>query len=224
MQEITYAGHNRLVAVGDDGIRIEAEAAYVIDASGQQAISAAATACAEPNPSSNFGSVRLLRAGDLQGAAGQTSSRGLYPDGWFWFIPLKDGTTSVGAVVDARRFAAAAAGDPGALYWRLIEACEPVAQRLRAARLVGLVRVIRDYSYCSQRFYGPGYLLAGDAACFIDPVFSTGVHLACMSGYLAFKEPAGRDPGQRSTEAAAEGCDSRYRAAFERYLNFLYFL
>ena len=47
------------------------------------------------------------------------------------------------------------------------------------------MRVIRDYSYCSDRFYGPGYLLAGDAACFIDPVFSTGVHLACLSGYLA---------------------------------------
>jgi halogenation protein CepH len=88
--------------------------------------------------------------------------------------------------------------------------------------LVSPVRVIRDYSYSSRRFHGPGYLLAGDAACFIDPVFSTGVHLACLSGYLAAETIDAIRSGADETEALAS-YDGRYRAAFERYLSFLYF-
>src|SRR4029450_3336732 len=134
-------------------------------------------------------------------------------DGWFWFIPLHDGTTSVGAVVDAKRFAGEAAGDPAPLYDRLIAACAPVAERLRHAHRVSPVRVIRDYSYCSDRFYGPGFLLAGDAACFIDPVFSTGVHLAFLSVYRAsqtVESLLGADNGEANTCLAQY--DARYRA------------
>jgi halogenation protein CepH len=87
---------------------------------------------------------------------------------------------------------------------------------------VGPVRVIRDYSYCSNQFYGSGYLLAGDAACFIDPVFSTGVHLACLSGYLAAHTLESLRAGSNAEAALAE-YDARYRAAFQRYLQFLYF-
>ena len=94
--------------------------------------------------------------------------------------------------------------------------------RCARARLVSPIRVIRDYSYCSTRFYGPGYLLAGDAACFIDPVFSTGVHLACLSGYLA-AQTVGAILHGAPEETAQRQYDARYRAAFERYLNFLYF-
>jgi hypothetical protein len=42
-----------------------------------------------------------------------------------------------------------------------------------------------DWSYTAGKMYGPGYILAGDAACFVDPLFSSGVHLALMSGVLA---------------------------------------
>ena len=83
------------------------------------------------------GGVRLLR-GRASGWTAPLSGNILsaaFADGWFWFIPLHDGTTSVGAVVDAKRFAGEAAGDAAALYHRLIAACAPVAQRLRAARL-----------------------------------------------------------------------------------------
>jgi halogenation protein CepH len=85
------------------------------------------------------------------------------------------------------------------------------------------VRVIRDYSYCSDRFFGPGYLLAGDAACFLDPVFSTGVHLACLSGYLAARTLETISGDSSQADAALAGYDARYRAAFERYRRFLYF-
>ena len=54
----------------------------------------------------------------------------------------------------------------------------------RARRVQGPT-VIRDWSYVSDRVVGPGWILCGDAACFIDPLFSTGVHLALSSGLMA---------------------------------------
>ena len=227
VREVRYDGRNHVVAEDEQGRRMEAEATYVVDASGQQALLGRRDHLREFNPF--FKNLAIFGywegAEPLDGPVAGNILSAAFPEGWFWFIPLHDGTTSVGAVVDAHRFAGEAAGDALALYQRLVTACGSVEDRLRQARLVSPIRVIRDYSYCSRRFYGPGYLLAGDAACFIDPVFSTGVHLACLSGYLA-AETLTRllsDTGRDAAAAALQGYDAQYRAAFERYLNFLYF-
>jgi len=227
VETIDYDGVRNRVTVRDEhGTRVDAEARWVIDASGQQALVGRRDQLRRFDQF--FKNLAVFgyweEAERLQGDLAGNILSAAFCDGWFWFIPLHDGTTSVGAVVDAKRFAGDAAGDAGALYQRLIAACAPVAQRLHRARFVGPVRVIRDYSYSSDRFYGPGYLLAGDAACFIDPVFSTGVHLACLSGYLAARTLEGLLGDVAASSAAALACyDARYRAAFERYLRFLYF-
>jgi halogenation protein CepH len=227
VETVDYDGTcNRVAARDADGAAVGATAPWVIDASGQQALLGRRDQLRRFDPffknlavfSYYEGAERLdgPLAGNILSAA--------FADGWFWFIPLHDGTTSVGAVIDATRFAGEAGGDPAPLYERLVAACPPVAARLAAARRVAPVRVIRDYSYRSSRVHGPGYLLAGDAACFIDPVFSTGVHLACLAGYLAARavERMLAVPAQPAEQALAE-YDARYRAAFERYLRFLYF-
>ncbi len=224
VREVGYDEHNRVVAVDEGGETFTAAAPWVIDASGQQALLGARDRLREYNPF--FKNLAVFgyfeNAEQLAGEVAGNILSVAFADGWFWFIPLHDGSTSVGAVVDAARFAGEAGSDPAALYHRLVAACEPVAARTRGARLVSPVRVIRDYSYCSRRFHGPGYLLAGDAACFVDPVFSTGVHLACLAGYLAAQAlVAIRDGAPAATEL--ERYDGRYRVAFERYLQFLYF-
>lgn len=224
VQEVGYDGHNRVVAVDEHGAEVAAEAPWAIDASGQQALLGTRDRLREYNPFFKnlaifgyFESAERL-AGEVAGNILSVA----FADGWFWFIPLHDGTTSVGAVVDAHRFAGEAGRDPAALYGRLLAACAPITARTRGATLVSPVRVIRDYSYCSRRFHGPGYLLAGDAACFIDPVFSTGVHLACLAGYLAAQALTAMRGGAAAA-AELERYDGRYRTAFERYLQFLYF-
>ena len=93
---------------------------------------------------------------------------------------------------------------------------------LRGARQVAPIRVIRDYSYSSRSFFHGGALLAGDAACFIDPVFSTGVHLACLAGLLAADALEEVFSG-RTLAAAFADYDSTYRRAFERYRRFVTF-
>jgi len=224
VHSVDYDGVTTVNATDDRGSRTHLAATYVIDASGQQALLGQRDGLRQFDAFFKNLAVFGYFAGaePLSGPVAGNILSATFADGWVWFIPLHDGTTSVGAVIDAHRFASAAAGDPGALYRRLLAACPPVATRLQTARLVSPVRVIRDYSYCSHRFYGPGYLLAGDAACFIDPVFSTGVHLACLAGYLAAQAIASILQGA-APEGALREYDSRYRAAFERYLNFLYF-
>ncbi len=227
VETIEYDGaRNRVVAFGERGAAVEATAPWVIDASGQQALLGRRDRLRRFDPF--FKNLAVFTyfsdAARLTGAAEGNILSAAFGDGWFWFIPLHDGTTSVGAVVDATRFAGEAAGDAAPLYERLVGACPEVAARLAGARRVAPVRVIRDYSYDSGRFHGDGYLLAGDAACFIDPVFSTGVHLASMAGYLSARaiEAMLGSTAVPVAEALAE-YDRRYRTAFERYRRFLYF-
>jgi flavin-dependent dehydrogenase len=131
---------------------------------------------------------------------------------------------SVGAVIDVRRWHELVRGDPEGTFHELIRRCPPIAYRLAHATRVSPVRIIRDYSYDSARFYGPGYLLAGDAACFIDPVFSTGVHLACLAAYLGGRAATKIVRGEAPEADALAAYDASYRSAFDRYLRFPTFL
>jgi flavin-dependent dehydrogenase len=107
-----------------------------------------------------------------------------FAGGWFWFIPLSDGTTSVGAVSKPEHFKNRD-GDMTALLKDLIAKCPALAHRLRDATLTGPATGTGNYSYQAESLVGPSYLMVGDACGFIDPVFSTGVYLAMQSGFLA---------------------------------------
>jgi FAD-dependent halogenase len=225
VREIRHDGGLNEVSVrAADGVEVRIEAPWVVDASGQSALLGRRDALREFNPFFKNLAVFGYYEGAEQLSGPETGNilSSAFADGWFWYIPLHDGTTSVGAVVDAQSFAGEAAGAPETLYLRLVAACAPVAARVRDARLVSPIRVIRDYSYCSKSFHGPGYVLAGDAACFIDPVFSTGVHLASLSGYLSARTLTAVLQGGAADELLAD-YEERYRAAFDRYLQFLYF-
>jgi hypothetical protein len=70
---------------------------------------------------------------------------------------------------------------------------------LRDANLAHGPFVLKDWSYVSEEVVGDGYILVGDAACFVDPLFSSGVHLALMAGVLAaaYVTTALKDPSMR---------------------------
>jgi flavin-dependent dehydrogenase len=72
-----------------------------------------------------------------------------------------------------------------AMYRALIDESSAVRALLDDAEYLGPVRVETDYSYAAEQFCGPGYILVGDAACFLDPLLSTGVHLALYSAINA---------------------------------------
>jgi len=106
-------------------------------------------------------------------------------DGWLWDIPLHDGTHSVGWVTRATNVNGRE--DLERSYRRMIDSSLETRRLLAEATRVSGFRTARDWSYKSKRFWGPGFLLAGDAAGFVDPLFSTGVFLAMNGGSLAAK-------------------------------------
>ena len=109
-----------------------------------------------------------------------------YSQGWFWHIPLHTGWTSVGTVVDSRTAQKELRrGGAAQLLRDQMTYAPDTKQMLQKADLVSGPFVVKDWSYLSDEVVGPGYVLVGDAACFVDPLFSSGVHLACMSGVLA---------------------------------------
>ena len=104
---------------------------------------------------------------------------------WYWIIPFSDGTSSVGAVFDP----AVAGGKEGETleqrFERLIARSGRMPELLGSGRRTSKVYGISDYSAASGKLRGDGYVLVGDAATFLDPVFSTGVFLAMATGVRA---------------------------------------
>jgi flavin-dependent dehydrogenase len=108
--------------------------------------------------------------------------RGL--DRWFWTIPLTETRTSVGVVIDTAMFRATKLAPQAALETFIAE--QPLmVERMKNATRVSPVYSAGDFSYRNTRLDGDRWLLAGDAAGFIDPVFSSGVFLAIMSAEKA---------------------------------------
>ena len=128
-----------------------------------------------------------------------------HPHGWSWTIPLHTGWTSVGTVVD-RQYGQErlSKGKMKRVFLQQMAEAPHTARLLRDAELVYGPKVVKDWSYTSERLVGEGYILVGDAACFVDPLFSSGVHLALMSGVLAaaYVSTALKDPGM--AEAAGQ--------------------
>ena len=109
-----------------------------------------------------------------------------YAQGWLWSIPLHTGQTGVGAVVDSQAGQKGITGrGVGRFFSEQITQAPHTSELLRDAQLVSGPFVVKDWSYSSQPVVGENYILVGDAACFVDPLFSSGVHLALMSGVLA---------------------------------------
>jgi flavin-dependent dehydrogenase len=102
-------------------------------------------------------------------------------DRWFWIIPLTAERTSIGVVLDSEIFRNSKQSAEHFLEQALAE--QPIiAKRMTNARRVSEVYTAADFSYRSTKLYGDRWLLAGDAAGFIDPIFSSGVFLAVFSG------------------------------------------
>ena len=105
------------------------------------------------------------------------------PDrGWFWLIPVSETVTSVGVVLPKAVHAARAGASLDEALDRCVRETPATAALLASARRVSEVRFDADYSYESRAYAGDRWLIAGDAAAFLDPIFSTGVLLAMQAG------------------------------------------
>jgi len=168
----------------DGGARKSWRARYVVDASGRDTLLANQLRCKEKNRKHNSSALfgHFEGATRLPGKAEGNITIFWFEHGWFWFIPLADGTTSIGAV--CWPYYLKSRTKPVPEFFRdTIAMCPALATRLEGAEIISDVHATGNYSYSSSVSSGERYLLLGDAYAFIDPVFSSGVLLAMKSGF-----------------------------------------
>jgi flavin-dependent dehydrogenase len=172
----------RVTAIGFDGAPSSWFPRYLVDASGRDTLLASQLGFKRVDKRNNtaalFGHFRNVprREGDAEGMI----TMYLLEHGWFWMIPLPDGVMSVG-LVGKQAFFKTRTGDLDSFFARAIAASPSVAERMANAQPIGALVATANYSYESRRCTGDGYILVGDAAAFIDPLFSSGVMMAMSS-------------------------------------------
>ncbi len=197
-----------VLAVDPEGREHRFDATYVVDASGRDALFAHAARSTEKIVDldqtaiySHFRGV-ARQEGKLEGDIDIVIFRqpGQVRPNWFWFIPFKDGQTSVGAVVsrswvkEQRAKLSARAGgavapegdDVTALFHAALADSRTARELLGDAKMEWpAARATADFSYRVRELTGEGWVAVGDAGGFIDPLFSTGAHLAMSGGKTA---------------------------------------
>lgn len=182
--DVTTDGQRRpcVTAIGPDGIPIQWTARFLVDASGRDTLLAGRLKLKRIDKCNNtaavFGHFRNVPrlAGDKAGMIAVH----LFEHGWFWMIPLPDDVVSVG-VVGKQEFFKARKADINALFEDAVAACPSLAGQMANAEPLGPLVACADYSYDARYFVGENHILVGDAAAFIDPLFSSGVMMAMSS-------------------------------------------
>jgi flavin-dependent dehydrogenase len=214
-------------ARGPEGAVEALEARFVVDATGRDAMTARASGeiarIAHLDRTALFTQVRGAwrdtgeREGDIQiVVCGEGDQRG-----WFWLIPFADGRTSVGVVgssawVKAHRERDAEGAE--GLFDAAVAETPVVAAMLAAGERLFVPRATGDFSFRVGRMRGDGWLAVGDAAGFIDPLFSTGVHLA-LSGALGAADAIDEALGAGDASAARfEAWEAGMRAGADLFV------
>ena len=219
-------GHGRVVEIGVVGTdtRHRVRARYVVDASGQMRVKLPAL---RARTDSKFfrnvavwgywdGAQRL--APPIEGNVFFETLGTEHGPAWAWFIPLSDTLTSVG-VVAPRDCARMLGRDRRAVLSAWLAQCPRTAALLAGARPTAEppydeVRLCADYSYASDRFWAPGLARVGDAACFVDVLLSSGVHLATYGALLAARSIEAVLRGRMTEQLAMDEYESRARQEF----------
>lgn len=189
----------------DDGRSQRWRGRFLVDASGRDTFMANRLQAKRRNPKHNSSAIygHFSGAKRLEGTAEGHITIFWFEHGWFWFIPLRDGATSVGATVWP--YYLKQRTKPLEDFFRdTIALCPALAERLADARLVSRVEATGNFSYLTDHTHGDCYLLLGDAFAFIDPVFSSGVMLAMQSAVVGADaiDTILREPAQRRAALA----------------------
>jgi len=116
-----------------------------------------------------------------------------------------------------------AGGDPNeAFLMRTLQTTPSVWNRMQGAERVAPVHVTGNYTYACSRMSGPGWVMAGDAYAFVDPVFSSGVYLGMNSAEQAAEvvDAALREPAREA--AMQEAMENRLKRGLKHFSWFIY--
>lgn len=160
----------------------------VVDASGQRAMLARKLGLRVPDPCLRMAAMFTHFEGGKRGEGIDEGATLIMhtegQKGWFWYIPLPGDRVSVGVVGPIDHLIAGRPGNPQQVFDEERSRCAGLVPRLENARQVEEIKVLNDFSYVTREVAGDGWMLAGDACGFLDPMYSSGVVLALRSGEL----------------------------------------
>lgn len=212
------------VAAWDDaGSRINFNARFFVDATGRDTFLASALGSKKKNPKHQSAAIYAHYEGAVrnQGEAEGNIAIYWFDKGWFWMIPLKGGTMSVGAVLKPEYLKSRTVPLEDFMA-DTIAMCPGVTRRLQHAERTTPVTGTGNYSYRSSRMFGQNYLLVGDAYAFIDPVFSSGVHLALHGAFRASETVATILENPKMTTHALRLYEKDIVRGIDRFAWFIY--
>lgn len=189
VEDVLFEGERAVgVAYRDpDGTRREIRAQVVVDASGRSTVIASKLRRRYPHPKllkvayyTHYENAGRRLAEDGSTVTDIHSTEG----GWIWVIPLRDRVSSVGVVLDAK-YVQEHKGGPQVLFDRAIANDPQISDWLAGAKQCFKLKHVSSISYLSDSFVGDGFVMIGDAAMFLDPIFSAGVMLAMRGADLA---------------------------------------
>jgi len=175
-------------ATNKDGEQVEFRAPMTLDCTGKEAFSTVRNGWRIKDPYLNKVAVWTYYKGAKRDAGideGATTVAMIPEKGWFWYIPQHNDMVSVGVVAEGKYLSRGGVRDPKQIFHRETEQNAWINQYLSAGRQVGEYFVTSEFSFHSRYCGCEGLLLVGDAYCFLDPVFSSGLMLALKSGVLA---------------------------------------
>lgn len=135
---------------------------------------------------------------------------------WFWIIPTAADRISVGLVIDQEEFARSGKS-PAEMFDLVAQSSPEMRSRLAGATRKTPIQATTDFSYYNRRLVGERLLRVGDAAGFMDPIFSAGVYLAMTSGRLAARTVAQCLSLPASRPSLLAGYEKRVSTALRYY-------
>jgi flavin-dependent dehydrogenase len=177
-------------AIDEAGVSQEIRCTVVVDAAGQSCLIQDRLGLREWDPVLKKAAIWTYwkgakrDAGRDEGATLVMQTKGKI--GWFWFIPLQDDIVSVGVVAPFDYlFKGRDSKELETIYFEEVDRCLGVQPRIAAAERVAPFSAAKEYSYRSRQVAGDGWVLVGDAFGFLDPLYSSGILLALISGAQA---------------------------------------
>lgn len=171
-----------------DGAVAEYRAPMTIDCSGREAFAAIRHGWRIGDPHLHKVAVWTYYRGAKRDEgidAGATTVAFVPEKGWFWYIPLHNDVVSVGVVAEGKYLSRGGVKEPEKIFQREIGQNLWIQDHLACGAPFGTYYLTGEYSFHSRHCGAEGLLLAGDAFCFLDPVFSSGLMLALKSGMMA---------------------------------------
>ena len=186
LEEVGFDPDGVDARITESGAVRQLRARFLVDASGRDAFLASRFGQRRPVP--GLGKVALFAhfrgARRWPGREEGNIRIFIFEDGWFWWIPFAGDVTSIGCVLHAKT-ARGREGSLDELFDAMVQRCRRVHEGLEGAVRITAVHSAANFSYEVKPVVGDRFLCVGDAAAFVDPIFSSGVYVAMQSAELA---------------------------------------